>query len=359
MTGYSLEVIKDNLDTTRFTELADESAPGSGDAVIRVDRFALTANNITYAVAGDMIGYWQFFPATGDWGRIPVWGKGTVVNAGDTDLTVGDEYYGYYPMSSSLVIKPEKVSPRGFVDAAAHRAALPPAYNQYTLMSAENGFDRRYDNYRMVYYPLFVTGFALDDYLFDNDSFGAERVILSSASSKTSISLASLQKKRGSKLTGLTSSGNAGFVSSLGLYDEVVTYDDLANLDAGQKVAYVDMAGNRDVLSRLHHHFNDNIVCSCSVGITHRENRDGEDPSTLPGATPTGFFAPTQIQKRSQEWGPEKFQTELASAWDGFLAKVDDWITINESSGREALLAAYKTVLNGAPPDQGYVVSID
>ena len=139
------------------------------EAVISVKRFGLTANNITYGVAGDIIGYWQFFPAEGDYGRIPVWGVGTVIDPGQTDLKAGDEYYGYYPMASYLVVKPTHVTARGFTDGAEHRGALPPTYNQYSLMTAANGFDRQYDSHRMVYYPLFITGFVLDDYLFDHD----------------------------------------------------------------------------------------------------------------------------------------------------------------------------------------------
>jgi len=127
-------------------------------------------------------------------------------------------------------------------------------------------------------------------------------------------------------------------------------------MNAGEKAAFVDMAGNRDFLSRLHHHFGDNMVCSAGVGITHHESRDGEDPATLPGAKPAMFFAPSQIQKRNQDWGPEKFQQELASAWGGFLRSVDQWITINETSGRDEMPDTYQRVLNGAPPDQAYVI---
>src|SRR3712207_7802692 len=48
--------------------------------LFRSDRFGLTANNVTYAVMGDAIGYWSLFPASEDgWGRVPVWGYGDVV----------------------------------------------------------------------------------------------------------------------------------------------------------------------------------------------------------------------------------------------------------------------------------------
>lgn len=357
MSHYCLEVVQKDLSNTRIVDLP-EPETNTGEAVIRVDKFGLTANNITYGVAGDMIGYWQFFPAEGDWGRIPVWGVGTVVDAGDSSLKEGDEYYGYYPMASHLIVKPENVSERGFVDGAEHRAALPPTYNQYALMTEENGFDRSKDTHRMVYFPLFATGFILDDYLFDNDFFGADKIILSSASSKTAFSLAYMLSERGGKtVVGLTSSGNKAFVEGMGIYDEVCTYDDINSMDASAKVAYVDMAGNRQVLSNVHHHFNDNLVCSCGVGITHYDSRDGDDPATLPGATPSMFFAPSQMQKRNKDWGPEAFQQKMNDAWAGFLTRVDDWVTINERQGRDEMTETYKEVLNGAAPNQSFAIA--
>lgn len=361
MSNYSFEVNRSDLTNTQMHEISspDSIALEQGEAILSVDRFALTANNITYGVAGDMIGYWQFFPAEGDWGRIPVWGVGTVLNPGDTGLSEGERFYGYFPMSSYLVVKPAHVTERGFTDGAEHRQALPPVYNQYALMTPENGFEPAYDNHQMVYRPLFTTSFVLDDYLFDNDCFGANTVILSSASSKTSFGLAFLlHHNREVKVVGLTSASNMAFVESLGLYDQVVSYDDIESLDANEKVAFVDMAGNRKVLERLHHHFTDNMLASCGVGITHWESRDGQDPATLPGAKPAMFFAPSQIQKRNQDWGPEKFQQDLAKAWAEFMAVVDGWVSINNPGGPEAVKATFETVLRGAKPDQAYVVSL-
>jgi Protein of unknown function (DUF2855) len=34
--------------------------------------------------------------------------------------------------------------------------------------------------------PLFITSFVLDDFLADNDDFGADQIVISRASSKTS-----------------------------------------------------------------------------------------------------------------------------------------------------------------------------
>jgi hypothetical protein len=353
MGTHDFLVERSNLAKTSI-EATTQPTLEDGQALIRVDRYTLTANNITYGVAGDMIGYWQFFPASGDLGRIPVWGIGTVVESNCADVEPGSRYYGYYPMSSFLVIEPKKVNARGLFDGAEHRAALPPTYNQYSLMTDESGYPTSLDNHQMIYRPLFTTGFVLDDFFADNDFFGAKQIVLSSASSKTAFSMAYLLKSRDDiHVIGLTSKGNAEFVKNMGLYDEVATYDDVTQMDANIATAYVDMSGNREVLSAIHNHFNSNLVNSCGVGITHYDARGGQDPKTLPGAAPSMFFAPTQIQKRNAEWGPEKFQGLLAEAWQRFIADVDQWVTIEESDDVEA---TYRTVLEGAAPNKAYIV---
>ena len=75
---------KANLTQARLQETPVHTL-GDGEVRVKVDRFAFTANNITYAVMGDQLRYWQFFPPNGDepekWGIIPVWGFGDVVES--------------------------------------------------------------------------------------------------------------------------------------------------------------------------------------------------------------------------------------------------------------------------------------
>lgn len=356
MSSYDFLVNKADLSASRL-ETADTPAPETGELLLRIDRFALTANNITYGVAGDMLGYWQFFPAAGDWGRIPVWGIGTALESRAEGVTAGGRYYGYYPMSGRLLVKPGRVGGTGFADQAEHRQALPPVYNGYALMNEATGFPPRWDNHQIVYRPLFTTSFVLDDYFSENDFFGAEQVVVASASSKTAFGTAFLLRERPVRLVGLTSVANRAFVEGLGLYDDVASYDEVAALDVSLRTAYVDMSGNRAVLAAVHHHFGNHLVSSCSVGITHRNAREGEGPVSLPGAKPALFFAPTQIQKRHKDWGAAQFQQRLGEAWQSFLGSVDDWVTIVEKPTPECLQATYETVLGGAAPDRAYVLT--
>ena len=40
-----------------------EAAIGAGQALLRLTRFSLTSNNVTYAAMGEGFGFWKFFPA--------------------------------------------------------------------------------------------------------------------------------------------------------------------------------------------------------------------------------------------------------------------------------------------------------
>jgi hypothetical protein len=340
------------------TKIIEAATPllRSGQALLAIDKFAITANNITYGVAGDMIGYWKFFPTVPGWGRVPVWGMASVVKSNEAGLAVGDRFYGYFPMSHELVVEPERISARGFTDGASHRADLPLVYNQYSRVTADNGFAPAFDNHKMVYVPLFTTSFILDDFFADNQDFGAKAIVIGSASSKTAFGMAFMLKKAARvKVVGLTSKPNLEFVKSLGLYDEVKTYAEIESLDASEATAYVDMSGNRDVLVRVHEHFSNNLVASCAVGITHWQSREGAKLDGLPGAKPQMFFAPSQIVKRIKDWGPVEYQSKLNKATEAFFSEVDDWVTIEEKSFSE-IASVYDEILNSAPANRATVV---
>ena len=72
----------------------------------------------------------------------------------------GGLHTAIFPMGSYLVVKPEHVTARGCVDGADHRAPLPQVYNQYQLATPDNGFAEGTLDHRMVFFPLFATGFC-------------------------------------------------------------------------------------------------------------------------------------------------------------------------------------------------------
>src|SRR5438128_10510804 len=124
------QIAKDDLHRCRVLE-AEAPELADGQALLAVDTFGLTSNNITYAKFGEAMAYWSFFPAEEGWGRVPVWGFAEVQESSFEALPGGTRVYGYLPPSTHLLVRPERVGAHGFVDASQHRAALPAAYNSY------------------------------------------------------------------------------------------------------------------------------------------------------------------------------------------------------------------------------------
>jgi hypothetical protein len=362
------EVRRDDLTQTRIVS----SEPGdlrSGEALLAVDRFAFTANNITYAAFGDRLKYWQFFPAEGPWGRIPAWGYGTVVASECAGVVPGERYYGFYPMSTHVRVRPERLSDAGFGDGAEHRQPLHPLYNQYSRTGTDPLYDREREPQTLLLRPLFITSFVLDDLLDDNGYFGADTVVLSSASSKTAWGVAFLlseRKRRGASvhIVGLTSPRNLEYVKRLGFYDTVFTYDAYATLPEDLQIAYVDFAGDAALRERLHRHFGENVRYSTAVGFSHVETLQAPAPAVaLPGAVPSQFFAPDQIRKRSREWGRDGFASRFADGWRAVIVPASDpvrgWLRIAEGRGAEAVEHIYRDALAGrVAPDAGNVLTL-
>src|SRR5215207_9520388 len=238
------------------TRLPDAAALPADALLVKVTRFAFTANNITYAVMGDTLKYWHLFPAPKDFGNIPVWGFGEVIASKHPNVAVGETLFGYFPMATHLVIEAADVTKRGLRDGAAHRQGVAPVYNAYARVSGNPDFAGKQGDYQALLRPLFMLSFLVDDFLAENEFYGAKRVMLSSASSKTAFGLAHLLHARanGIKVIGLTSAGNTAFVKSLGCYDEVVTYDRITSLPSDSPTGYVDMAGNSALRATLHGH---------------------------------------------------------------------------------------------------------
>ncbi len=352
------QVQKSDIAVTRTVD-KPEPEIGDGEILVRIDRFAFTANNITYGVVGERIGYWKFFPAEDGWGVIPVWGFADVVASNAADVPVGDRLYGYFPMGAHLKMTPVKVKETRLVDGAAHRAELPPVYNSYARVKAEPGYDPDFDDDRMVLYPLYATSYCLYDFFLDNDWFGAEQIVIVSASSKTAIGLAyALAGDAAAPLAiGLTSARNREFVESLGLYPTVATYDALEAIDAAKPTAIVDMSGNGDVLAALHRRLGDNMTYTSNVGLTHWDENEMQDGFIRERSAM--FFAPGHIQKRAADWGPGVFEGKAFAFWREAAEKSRSWLKKREVSGMEALDAVYAEVKDGRmAPSDGVVVRL-
>ncbi|WP_332738328.1 DUF2855 family protein [Hydrogenophaga sp.] len=359
-----LETRKNALGTTRVVTTQDNAALQPGEVLMRIDRFALTTNNITYAAFGDaQLKYWSFFPTgDADWGHMPVWGFADVVSSLADGVDVGERFYGYFPIASHFRMQPVRVTPRGFYDGAPHRAELVSAYNQYMRCSNDAGYSAALEDHQMLVRPLFITSFMLADFLEDNGFFGARQIVVSSASSKTAFGTAfCLDAREGLSLIGATSAGNRAYVEGLGCYDRVVDYAEVTKLPADVPTLYVDFAGNDALRATVHHHFGDALVYDCYAGSA--QNTAFLSQTGLPGPQPEFYFAPVQIRKRNADWGPQEVNRRFNEAQARFIAMLaqpgNRWMALAPGEGFEHAQAVIADLHAGkVDPQEAHVVRL-
>jgi hypothetical protein len=353
-TAWSLAVKRDDLSDT---ELFDVPVPevGDGEALLRVDRIGVTANNVTYAVLGDAMHYWDFFPTKAGYGLVPLWGFGEVVESKAEGVKAGVRVYGYFPSGSHVLVRPGNADETRFRDASEHRAQLPSPYNSYTVTTTDPAYDADREDLLILFRPLFFTSYMLADQLEDNEFWGASVIAMSSASSKTAYGTAFLLQGKGPELVGLTSRGNVEFTESLGCYDRVVAYDEVSALNSDTPTVYLDVAGSGELRDNLRAHLGDLLVRDVVVGVTHQESGGGavRDPRT------SFFFAPDQMRKRTGDWGRVVLDQKFADAWHAFVPTVEGWVEVVSHKGPEALRDVWLEVLSGkSSPRVGHVVSL-
>jgi Protein of unknown function (DUF2855) len=347
------------------TQIHDDALPALGDGEVRlkIESFSVTANNISYAVIGDRFGYWNFFPAEGDYGVVPMWGHAVVEESRHPDIAVGERVYGYLPMGTHLDVLPGKVSKGGFTDMAAHRQPMSPIYNQYSRLTADREHDPAKEAERMLFGPLFKTGFLIEAMFRREGWFGAQNLVMTSASSKTSMGLASVAKdlSQAVERIGLTSSGNVEFVRNTGLYDQVLSYENLASLPK-QPSVLVDFAGNSSLLRGIHETLGEHLKYSCLVGATHVEARGANSAGGgggMAGPKPILFFAPDHAVATVKELGPKGFGKAVAASWKSFLGTVDGVVGIDDRKGLTAAVVAFTETLEGkADPQKGIIIRL-
>ena len=365
MEGTHFVVRRDRL--TEHEIVTTPRAPlERGDAELRVDMFGFTANNISYALRGESMSYWKFFPeARAGWGRIPAWGFGTVVRSETDAVAVGERYYGYFPMSSHVVVQPRRVDETGFFDSAPHRRYLNAVYNHYLRTTRDPSYHPDTEPASVVLRPVFGTSYFLADYLREYGFFDAETTLVSSASSKLAwgmaFALAGDARRDRPKLIGLTSERNLAFVGRLGLFDRVLPYADVTTVSAARRAMYVDIAGSQALRGAIHQHFGGVLRYSLMVGATHQEPQ--HSAAGLPGPEPVPFFVPAWIRHRNKQWSPDGVRRQLGDAWQKIVATMVDplrsWMTIASGVGAETVARTYTDVLEGrARPDEGHVLSL-
>lgn len=336
-------------DDLRDCHWADAPVTGLADGMarLRVDAFALTANNVTYATFGEAMEYWKFFPAVSpEFGRVPVWGFATVIESRTAGVDVGSRVYGYLPISNTFDVKPARISKESFLDGAEHRQGLAPIYNTYVLTAADPTYDPAFEAQQMLFRPLFTTGWMIDDCLMETGDPVPETVVISSASSKTAMALAHCLKTRGVvEAVALTSPGNVKYVESTGLYARTQTYDQVDSMHARGLTAFVDFLGRPALTADVHNALKDRLVRSLVIGVTDWEGNRA--PISLPDPQPEFFFVPTYAAQRAKDVGADVLNQKLGKSLMAFYRASSAFVTPQEDAGMDAIDAAWHDTLEG------------
>ncbi|MGY1732404.1 DUF2855 family protein [Geodermatophilus sp. SYSU D01045] len=346
-------VRRDDLRTVRCDPgepLRTEAAAGS--VQFAVERFGLTANNLTYAVLGDSWRYWDHFPAPEGWGRVPVWGFGRATASGVDGVAAGDRFFGFWPSSSRVTLE-VAAGPGGLADRSAARASLPRVYARYARALPEAGFPPEHDDVAAVLRPLFQTGWLLADRVARE---GPGVVVLTSASSRTAVCTAAALRAHGDPpaLVGLTSSRHAAATAALGLYDRVLTYGEVEALPVDRGVVLVDLAGDPDVRAAVHRRTAGVLRASVVVGATHW-TRASFESSGLPGPEPEVFSAAD-----AAAGADPSSARRIGVAWPEFAAsRAPGLLAVEHRTGAQAFTEAWTALLDGdLDPRRGLVLSL-
>jgi uncharacterized protein DUF2855 len=336
--GRCLEVGRADLSVTRLVE-AQPGPPDEGEVLFEVEKFAFSANNVTYALLGEALRYWDIFPAEPGWGRIPVWGYLRVLSSGVPGVEPGRRANGLCPMATHVTLRPDRLGRSTFTEGSSSRKGLSSVYNVYSW--ADPGPD---EDALLVLSPTFWLSFTLDNYLKRNTS-PDRTVVVTSASSKAAIGLAYLLTRRGVPVAGLTSPSRVPFTRSLSLYDQVLPYDQAESLPAGA-ATIVDIAGDAALRDRIDRHLGQqsDIVIA---GGTHG------DVASL------AFSAPQAIGDLAHEWGWALLDQRFRAALASFAAHADSWLAIRRHRGLKDAATLYQRVLtNEDSPAEAHLIDI-
>ncbi|SFS78698.1 DUF2855 family protein [Saccharopolyspora flava] len=326
----------DPLHTTRITT-EPLPAPGPGQVLLRIERFTLTSNNVTYARNGDQLGYWAPFPShEPGWGRVPAWGAARVIDGDPALAEPGAMLTGFLPMATHVLVEGEPLAD-GLRATAPERQVLPPLYRDMPRADESLG-----DVELSVLLGVVRTAAHLSDEILSAEP---AQVVFSSATSRTALTTASVLHRAGARVVGLTSPERAEAAARAEVYDAVVPYDDLGNLDAVAGTTYVDIAGRPSITAGAHRLLGDALTRSIRVGGTH----PAEEPGTgvLPGPVVERFNVGARRVEVAERIGDEGLAAFERSAVGPVTAWATAHLTAERFTGLDEAEKAWGRVQRG------------
>ena len=321
--------------------------------IFKVRELAFTANNVTYALCGESLRYWQFYPFSKTEGILPAWGYAECLECESGSLQPGRLLYGYWPSSTLAALSLSSLLNNRIIENSEGRSGLPLVYNSYELVD-DDSHPISLRPYIPTLQPLFATSFLLFHWLMDDSFFEADEVVVTSASSKTALAYAWLHGQHTGqkpKLTAVTSKANEDFTSSTGLYERVLTYESLS-FEKKDKVFIVDFLGSPDFLLKLTSRLGSQLIKASLVGATNWQ-ASGEIKDIDKASF---FFAPVQVRRRMKRWGAVKTQSSIQEELVRFALFAKSIFSLREVYGPEQLKTCYDQVVNARQGPEEIVV---
>ena len=314
-----------------------------GEVRLAVEKFTLTMNNVTYArLGGGELPFWDAFPASDGYGRPPVWAFLRVVDSRNPDIQPGGRYYGYVPLGTHHTVGARRTA-RGFVDTSVQREFLPVWYRTFQSAAEPDALD----DHRTVYRQIFPASFLLGDFVTGLAADGAKSVLITSASSRTAIGLADrIALLSDLPTVGVTSPGNVDFVTGLGRYSTVTTYDELDAVPA--PAVLVDFTGSHRRINAVYQQFPGGLAHTALVGYTHPDSVQQVPDLTDP--VPQIFFTPVMEELAVAEEGEDRFYARYQEAEQRFLDWTTTWLRVDRQAGPAAITDVFRDLLAGSRP---------
>lgn len=359
LTASTVLTREDDISVWRVFRGSAPADVADGEVLFGLRKFGLSANNLSYALYGKAMGYWRFFPsAEAGWSCTPAWGFAEVLNSKVDGISPGERVFGCFPISTHCRFKPRRTNAGGFCDLAAHRQILSAIYSEYERCTSDG--DDRFESWLAVFRPLFLTAYMMSEYLAGHGFFSARRAVISSASSKTACATAFCLSDAPLERIGVTSARNLDFARRTGLYDVVVTYDDLDSIPAAGSMVYVDFSGDALLRQGIHARFGSQVLHDCFAGATHR--RTVEDAAGQRVATPALFFAPDQLRASRQHLGAAELRRRLELKQRAFFETLEDrgMSALRQSEGLQSACAVLAELHSGLRSPHGAdIVTLD
>lgn len=331
----------DRADAFEHTRIVSDRLPDDPEAlVLEVLRFSLATNNLGYVMLADFLRSWDAYPSpTPGWGRVPVWGAARVLAAPPGVADVATEVTGYLPMATHTALRAAAV-PEGVLAVEQPRAAMMPIYRRLTtappVLAQWNERQIDVDTVLLAVFPFAA--------LLARDLQQSDRVVVSSASSRSAAALARLLSGAGTAVTGLTSARHRAAVESFGVYEQVLTYEDIAALPIGGDVVYADLAGSAEVSAALRSRLGSRLAATVVVGGTHLRSwpADGAQDPTV-----SVFNTGGREQELAAELGQEAVEQLYLAARTELNGWASQWLQVRTLSGLEAADATWRDIAAG------------